>query len=303
MPDAPEKLEEGIRLERAGLLDRALEAYRFVASESDDPDKVAMALTHESDVHRAQCDWDASLFAARKAQEIAREARLPDRLADAMIAEVNVLMSQGDFGDATLLLNQVVSSTTDARIRGIALQNLGSILAQMGQFNAAERAFTASLASFKEAGYVRGEAIALNNFGRLALDNGDGARAVPLFEEALRLGRQVEDLDLAAMASLNLASALSHNGDYSRAQDLAMAALGYFVVCKNTWREIECLRLIADINERCDDCGNAARCYDLALRLAVDIGAEAEERDVRAKLTALTLRLGGSQESAQAVIS
>jgi len=303
MPDTTEKLEEGIRLERAGLLDRALEAYRMVASDGESPDRIAAALTHEADVHRAQCDWDASLYAARKAQAVARENKLPNRLADAMIAEVNVLMSQNNFGDATMLLNEVVSSTTDARIRGIALQNLGSILAQMGQFMAAERAFAASLASFQEAGYVRGEAIALNNFGRLALDNGDGDRAVPLLEQALRLGRQVEDLDLAAMASLNLASALCQKGEFSRAQDLAMSAFGYFAVCKNAWREIECLRLVADINERCDDCGNAARCYDLALRLATEIGAEVEERAVRERLGLLMERLGRSQGGTATVIS
>jgi tetratricopeptide (TPR) repeat protein len=303
MPEIPERLEEAIRLERAGLLDRALEAYRFVAADSPDHDSVAAALTHESDVHRARCDWAASLAAARRAQEVAREARLTDRLADAIIAEVNVHMSQGDFGAATLLLNDVASSTTVPRIRGIALQNLGSILAQMGQFTAAERAFSASLTNFQEAGYVRGEAIALNNFGRLALDNGDGERAVPLLEKALGLGRQLEDLELAAMASLNLASALCTSGEFSRAQDLAMSAFGYFVGCKNAWREIECLRLVGHINEQCEDCGNATRCYDLALKLAIEIGAESEERDVRAKLKMLAERLGGSQGSAASVIS
>jgi tetratricopeptide (TPR) repeat protein len=303
MLQAAEKLAEGIRLERAGLLERALEAYRFVATESSDHQTVAAALTHESDVHRAHCDWSASLAAARKAQMVAREAGLTDRLADAIIAEVNVHMSQGDFGAATILLNNVASTATDPRMRGIALQNLGSILAQMGQAEAAQRAFTASLTNFKEAGYVRGEALALNNFGRLALDTGDCETAAPLFEEALRLGREVEDLDVAAMASLNLASALCHRKEFNRAHDLAMSAYGYFVQCKNAWREIECLRLVGEINERCEDCGNAERCYDLALRLAIAIGAEEEEKAVRAKLSALNERLGRSQGSAPGVVS
>ena len=98
MPNEPEALEDGIRFERAGLLDRALGSYRSIAETSSDPDSVAAALTHEADVHRTLCDWDASIAAARKAQGVARAARLPQRLADATIAEVNVLMSRGDFG-------------------------------------------------------------------------------------------------------------------------------------------------------------------------------------------------------------
>jgi tetratricopeptide (TPR) repeat protein len=303
MPTAPDKLEEGVRLERGGLLDRAFEAYRSVVSEGTDPDRVAAALTHESDVHRARCDWDAGLYAARKAQAVAREAGLPKRLADATIAEVNVLMSQGDFGAATMLLTHVVSSASDPRMRGIALQNLGSILAQTGQVAAAEDAFASSLIHFQEAGYVRGEAISLNNSGRLALDTGQCDRAVPLLEEAVRLGRDVEDLELAAMASLNLAAALCQKGQLTRAQDLAMSAYGYFVACKNPSREIECLRLVGQINELCDDCGNATRCYDLALRLATEIGAESEAAAVREKLALLEQRLAGGKGPAQSVAS
>ena len=302
MPNEPEVLEDGIRFERAGLLDRALASYRSIAETSADPDSVSAALTHEADVHRTLCDWNASLAAARGAQRVAREARLPQRLADAMIAEVNVLMSRGDFGAATMLLHEVAASP-EPRIRGIALQNLGTILAQTGQLRAAERAFSESLANFREAGYTRGEAIALNNFGRLALDDGDPKRAEPLLEEALHLGRQLEDLDLAAMASLNLASALCDNCEYGRAQDLAMSALGYFAMSKNAWREIECLRLIGRINEKCEDCGNAMRCYDLALRLATEIGAEVEKKDIEERLAVLNRQLDRSQPAEKPVVS
>jgi tetratricopeptide (TPR) repeat protein len=300
MPNDMEALDEGVRFERAGLLDRALATYRSIAETSVDPDGVAAALTHEADVHRSLCDWDASLQAARKAKEVAKAAGLGSRVSDAMIAEVNVQMSRGDFGAATMLLHEVASSI-DPRIRGIALQNLGTILAQTGQLEAAERAFIESVVNFREAGYARGEAIALNNFGRLALDAGDPQRAKPLLDDALRLGRQLEDLELAAMASLNLASALCANGEFSRAQDLLMSALGYFTMTKNTWREIECLRLAGEINEKCDDCGNAIRCYDLALRRATEIGAAVEQKAVQERLVLLGHGLDGSQSGIEGV--
>src|SRR5262245_35395340 len=122
MPNEPEALEDGIRFERAGLFDRALATFRAISETSSDPDSVAAALTHEADVHRSLCDWDASLTAARKAQDVARGARLSLRRDEARIAEVNVLMSRGDFGAATMLLHEIATSS-DPRIRGIALQN------------------------------------------------------------------------------------------------------------------------------------------------------------------------------------
>lgn len=66
-----------------------------------------------------------------------------------------------------------------------------------------------------------------------------------------------------------------------------MAALGYFSGCQNSFREIECLQLIGDINDKCEDRVNARRCYDLALRMADAIGAEVEQRVVKGKLDAL----------------
>src|SRR4051812_32884220 len=100
MPDCTAILADALRNERAGALDRALELYRAVAEEADDADTRAQARTHEADVLRARCDWDAALAAARAARDIAERAKLVDRIADAIIAEANVLISTGNFSGA-----------------------------------------------------------------------------------------------------------------------------------------------------------------------------------------------------------
>jgi hypothetical protein len=99
--------------------------------------------------------------------------------------------------------------------------------------------------------------------------------------------RDVEDSDLAALVSLNLAWALCEGGDVDRSQDLAMTALGYFADCSNRWREIECFRLIGIINQKCEDFSNARRCYELALNLAEQIGSEREIAVTRERLLEL----------------
>jgi tetratricopeptide (TPR) repeat protein len=287
MSEAHELIAEGVRAERLGALDRALEAYQAAATSAVEPAIRAEALTRQADVFRTQCSWDLAVAAAREAQEVARLAGLSELMAEAMIAEANVHMSQGDFSTAMPKLQEIASTSNDPRLRGIALQNIGSVHAQSGQPRAAERAFGESLGNFHKAGYSRGEAIALNNLGRLALDSNDPVRARPLLERALGIAREVEDSELCALAGLNLASALCAAGEVDYAQDLAMSALGYFAGCHNSWREIECLRLIGDINLKCEDIANAARCYDLALKLAEQIGSEVEMRLSRERLAAL----------------
>jgi len=281
-------LAEGVRAERIGALDRALELYRLAGDASEDAASRAEALTHEADVLRIRCEWDDALAAATKAQDVAREGRAHERLAEAVIAEANVWLCRGEFAAAMPKFCEIVTTSQDPRLKGIALQNIGSMHAQTGQIRAAATAFEESLESFREAGYLRGEAIALNNLGRLALDSGETVVARERLERAIARAREVDDHELAALASMNLALVLCNSSDFERAQDLGMMALGYFVEQKNRWREIECLRLVGQINQCCEDFQNAKRCYDLALSLAEQIGSETEVRLTRERLDALS---------------
>ena len=281
MPEAQHHLEAGVRAERAGDLDRALEEYQATIARSDDPAMASEAYTRIADVHRERCNWSDGLAAARTAQEIASRARLDIALANARIAEGNVLMIQGEFAAAMPIFREVADSQVDPKLRGIALQNIGAMLAQLGQHGAAERAFGESLGNFQKAGYPRGQAIALNNLGRFAIDRGVYQDARPLLERALAEAMAIEDRELVALAEQNLATALVHLGESANALDRTMSALGYFTSCRNHYREIECLKLIALIHERSGDAASARKCYERALTLAESIESEVETRVTR----------------------
>jgi tetratricopeptide (TPR) repeat protein len=287
MPQPSELIAEGVRAERAGALDRALELFHDAASNTDDAVIKALAMTREADVRRERCEWEAAITTAQDARVLAESAGAHGVAYEARIAEANVYMCRGDFEAAEPRFVEIAALAEDRRIRGIALQNLGSMYAQRGNRPAAECAFSDSLHSFEQAGYKRGEAIALNNLGRLALDHGECAMARSILDRALVFARDVEDSDLAALVSLNLAWALCEGGDVDRSQDLAMTALGYFADCSNRWREIECFRLIGIINQKCEDFSNARRCYELALNLAEQIGSEREIAVTRERLLEL----------------
>lgn len=286
MQDLDAAIDAGLALEREGNLDAALERLALAAAGTDAATS-AVALTHIADVHRCRTDWEAALDAARRAQQLARSAGREELMLDAAIAEANVFMCRGDFDDAVPLFVDALRRTHDARVRGIALQNLGSILAQRGQLDEAERAFGESSECFAACGYTRGEAIALNNQGRAALDGGDHERADGLLERARALAASVGDGELIALTQLNRAEALLGVDDVANADALACAALGYFVAAGNRWREVECLRLMGAIHERRGDGASARRCYQRGLHLAEEVETPVEWDKLRACLARL----------------
>ena len=270
-----DSLADGIRAEQNGDLARAV-AFFETASRVEDPAVAAEALTRLADAQRSRNEWSEAQAAARRGQDVARRAGLETLVLHAMIAEANVLICRGQFADARAIFEQVLAASSDARMRGLALQNVGSILAQQGDLGAAERYFSESYGCFQHAGYRRGEATALINYGRVTLDRGDLALAEDLFRQAVETAREVEHAELTALATMNLAETLSRQGHARKAEDLASEALGVFRSSGIRWREVECLRLIGAINEQDGDCENAVACYERGLELARELGAEFE---------------------------
>lgn len=288
VPDSTDLIEEGMAAEKLGLLDRAESCYAAAAA-GDDLARRARALTKLADVHRCRAEWDTALDFAHRAQAAARSADDGELVTDAIVAEGNVLMCHGDFERATAVFESLLATAAQPRLRGVLLQNLGSILAQKGQLGAAERAFGESYGFFRQAGYRRGEAIALNNYGRVALDRGDVALAERSLEDALGVAREVEDAELTALATLNLAEAFAKRGESARARDLASAAFGHFGECGNRWRQVECLRLLGTLHE-CEHCHeDAERCLERGLALAEEIDARAEIVTLRDALARVRL--------------
>jgi tetratricopeptide (TPR) repeat protein len=295
MPDPMELMEEGKRCEQHGVLDRALENYSRAAECASDPAVVAQALTDTSRIHRCLSEWEPALDAARRAQAAARSTTAVGLLADAVNAEALVLLCRGEYEDALRLFNQILEMAEEPRVRGIALQNIGSIFAQQGKLGAAERAFAESFGWFRHAGYRLGEAMALNNHGQVALDRGNVQLAEQLLEHAIAAARELEYGELIALATLNYAKALSARGQHARAEEQASTALGYFATSGNRWREIECLRVIGAINEDIGDCEDATRCYERALSIAESLGVRQDISDVRDCLTRVSSRQKGSR--------
>lgn len=253
------------------------------AALAEDDDLRAQALTHQADVLRTQCDWTAALEVAQRSRVVAMRAGLRARADEACIAEANVHLARGQFDDALPIFEEVLASTDDPRLRGIALQNIGSIQAQGGMLDAAIATFGESYSCFEEASYLRGQAIARNNQGRAALDGGDPVTAAVILEEALVLAREADDGELIGLALLNLAEALLPLHP-THAEELAATALGHFRTSGNRWRHVEALRLLGDINLHRGHDYEAVACWQRGLALAREIDALVESALLQSRL-------------------
>ena len=288
MADPQELIDLGLRHEKNGKLDAALEHYRQAEAASTDAMTISEAIRRQSVVLRRRSDWDASIELARKAGRIASEAQLLDQFAQTVNTEAATLLMRGDLEGASALFEKVVQGTSaDLRVRAIALQNLGTIAAQTGQWDRSRDCFRESVVCFQRADDAWGEAIALNNYGRAAFDHGNMMMAEELLEQAVAAARRVEDNDSASLAMLNQAEALAGMQQLPRATALATAALEFYATSGNAFRHSEALRILGDIDLKRGDPASARQRYTEALVLASAADAPLEMEVVRARLAAL----------------
>ncbi|HKG94333.1 MAG TPA: tetratricopeptide repeat protein [Gemmatimonadaceae bacterium] len=275
-PDFEALIEEAGRLQQIGEMESAMECLRQAEAAASGPAELSLAIRRQAVLFFTRSEWDRALETVRLAGQVASESGLQDLYAEACNVEGVILQGRGNFPGATAVFEQILGMTSDAKIRGQVLQNLGAIAAQQGNWELARRRFQQSAKSFQRAGYVRGEAMTLNNFGRAAVEFGNVALAADLLEQARGAARRVGDMELLAMATMNYAEAITGQDRLGEAEELVRSALSYFEDSGNAWRRVECLRLCGDIALKRGDRDGALETYRKALEIAKGIGAEAE---------------------------
>ena len=293
-----EQLDEGLRLQKAGLLEEALHFYETASRNGDEAVRAA-ALCRKADLYRVWSLWDEATDSAREGATLARRAGEYSLYAEAINAEANVYHQRGEFDAAVPLYERVLELPVDDRVRGLALQNMGAIAAQRADLDAAERLFLDSYWHFRRAGYEWGVAFVLNNQAAAALDRGRYASAASIARQAIEAARQVDDFELLGIATLNYAEALAAQDDLPRAESLAAGALGFFVLAKSELHRAQCLRVLGDIYARRGETSRARACYSQGLEIAEPLGSRVDVDKIRAELA----RLGQTDVPAERVVA
>lgn len=279
-----ELLAAGERFEKAGLMAKALEAYRGVRTTTADDVIRAQAWRREAFVHHGRCAWDEALAAAAESGELARQLGRDDLLAEALNAEAAVHFSRGDLASALPLYERMLELTDDPRIRGFAYQNIGILHARRRALDVAEQRLEEAFGEFERAEHAAGMAHVLNNRAAISLERGEYEQADEFAFRAIMEARDVEDLDLVAIATLNRAEALEALDRVDEAESAASVALGQFEISGNRWRRVACLRILGDLNDRRGDRDIARRFWARGLDLAREIGAGLDVEQLEKRL-------------------
>lgn len=262
-------LADGIRYERGGVVNRARDCFEAVTrSEDQHSEEVAEAWWRLANLHRLHSSWDDALRCARKSAELARQHGFPNTEADAMNIEGAVWYVRGEYEQARVQYVRMLDLATMSGTRAKALQNLGTLAAEAGNFDEGERLYAESRTAFSAAGDARGEANSLLNMGRLQLDRGLPEVANRTLDEAVSAARQTGDLEMHAAALLNHGIALGELGRIEEAEERVITAYGQFTIADIPVQRVRSLMQLATLAASRNETGAARVCLEHARDVA-----------------------------------
>jgi tetratricopeptide (TPR) repeat protein len=281
-------LADGIRYERGGVVNHARDCFEAVTRLPDQhPEDVAEAWWRLANLHRLHSSWDEALRCARKSAELARENGFPNTEADALNIEGAVWYVRGDYDQARVLYLRVLELATTAGTRAKALQNLGTLAAEAGDFDKGERLYAESRTAFRSAGDARGEANSLLNIGRLQLDRGFPEIANQTLDEAVSAARHTGDLEMHAAALLNHGIALGELGRSEEAEERVITAYGQFTIADIPVQRVRSLMQLAALAASRKEAGAARVCLEHARDVAESAQLPRELAMIAERLAAL----------------
>ncbi len=306
MPDEPiylrpntsaSHLADGIRYERGGVVNRARESFETVTRAADEyPEEAAEAWWRLANLHRLHSSWDDALACARTSATLAHARGFPNTEADARNIEGAIWYVRGDHTQARVHYLKALDLATTQATRAKALQNLGSLAAEAGDFDEGERLFAESRTSFRAAGDARGEANSLLNIGRLQLDRGLAELANRTLDEAVTAARLTGDLEMHAAALLNHGIALGELGRGEEAEERIITAYGQFTIADISVQRVRALMQLATLASARRESGTARVCLEHAKDVAESAQLPRELAMIKERLHTLEIGEGATGE-------
>jgi CHAT domain-containing protein len=165
--------------------------------------------------------------AERAAQLAKQPALINAQLAQALLAQGRRASGQIEYAGAARwfrLALQVAEQCHDQISRGQALNNLGVVYSNQGDFENALLSLQQSL-TLKDAKDLAGRAVTLNNIGNLFMEQAEYERAIEYHRQALALRELEKEADGQASVLGNLGNDYYRQGNYRLALDYYQQAL------------------------------------------------------------------------------
>ena len=175
------------------------------------------------------------------------------QLRRAITAATNIGDDFSSVGDHQAALEWMEKALDLARLTGwpvsigVCLDATAATMRHLGKLDIAQQLQRSALATLAPFAGSRNYAIALRNFGDLALDRGDNEVALDTFHQLQERADAIHQTDFQTMARRGLAHALCNLGRLQEAQIAALDALSIAQSLGDAYRQIEALKVLAKI--------------------------------------------------------
>jgi predicted ATPase len=169
----------------------------------------------------------------------------------------------------SLLLSQKVA---DEETTAFAMNSLGNVVRDHGDFVEAKRLHSESLAIFQKLENKWGIALVLNNLGVNARSQGDFQEAVKFHEQSLQLFRELGDKRHIARCLINLGIIFERKRDYEAAHELLDESLGLSRELGEKTGTTESLLFLGSVSRLQNDYAASRKLLAESLALSLDIG-------------------------------
>jgi predicted ATPase/DNA-binding SARP family transcriptional activator len=160
------------------------------------------------------------------------------------------------------------------RVMSSSLVNLGNLAFYGGDLDAAGRLYKESIQHFESLGDLRGQALATENIGLMALTAGDMPEAVKWLTDALDLARDGGDDREIAAAARSLAAATIEFGEADHARELLTESLALARELGESHGVAICLETFAGLAATGGEVVRAATLFGAADAIRSSIGAQ-----------------------------
>jgi tetratricopeptide (TPR) repeat protein len=187
----------------------------------------------------------------------------------------------------------------DRRGEGVALGNLGTVYYLLGETRHAIHFFEQYLASAREIGDRRGEGIALGNLGNAYADLGETRRAIQFFEQALPILREIGDRHGEGATLGNLGLAYADLDETRRAIQFFEQALLIVREIGDRRGEANALGNLGNAYADLGETCRAIQFFEQALLIVREIGDRRGEGKVLGNLGIAYKKLGETRRAIQ----
>lgn len=214
-----------------------------------------------------------------------------------LLVEGQALSAQGEAEAARPVLEQALTlAVDDKRIRADCLRELGNIANRQADYERAVPLYQQALELARELGDRRGESATLNNWASIEWELGDLPAARAHYEQALALYRQLGNRLGEAKALNNLSNVLANQGDLNGSLTFSQQAMEIHREMGNPRGQCAALQNLGATYFVLKDYQAARSSYLAALSLYRESGNHQAEAEVLADLSLLDGALGRLEE-------